>query len=86
MKKTVVIKTKKWCRQSFRNENGCCCALGFAGKQLHDDYEYFNLSRKEINNNIVKKIIEANDDLRGQERRTELKKLFKKAGLRLLFK
>lgn len=87
-KKTVVINTKKWCRDAYKNKHGSCCALGFAGKSLHNNPEYFastclyDLEGNEIDVAITT----ANDDLRGQERRNKLKELFKSAGLKLLFK
>ena len=86
-KKTVVIKTKKWCRDAYKNDNGSCCALGFAGKALHNNAEYYaSHSLTDLKNQrLNSEIIEANDELRGEERRKKLEYLFKSAGLKLQF-
>ena len=81
--KTITIKVKNWCRGEYRNKHGHCCAMGFAGKQLHNDPFYFET---ESFYNLEQKIIDANDGLYSKQRRKTLKDLFKKAGYKLLFK
>lgn len=84
-RKTITIFTKEWCRNTVRNEYGHCCALGFAGKQLYGNACYFRDGMHELTDDDSD-ITEANDSLRGQERRKELRRLFKEAGYRLVFK
>lgn len=83
-RKTITIPVKKWCRHNFENENGNCCALGWAGKQLYDNSNaVFNRYTPLLA--FRNQIINANDHLWGKERRTELRKLFKAAGYKLRF-
>ena len=84
-RKTITIFTKNWTRGGWCNEYGHCCALGFAGKQLYGSARYFS-GNIFASPEIESYIFAANDNLRGKERRKELRRLFKEAGYRLVFK
>lgn len=78
----VTINTKCWTRNEFCNQYGHMCALGFAGKQINGDpFDTPSELCKRFND-----IAEVNDNVYGPNRRKELRRLFKEAGYRLLFK
>lgn len=97
-KKTVVINTKSWGRGNYISDCGKCCALGFAYRQLVDpnitnSQCYKTLLQNGLDNITIEYkgttlgIPDINDDIKDYKlRRNLLKKLFKKAGFRLLFK
>lgn len=94
--KNLIIKTKAWTRGEYCNEYGHCCAVGFLAKDYlkkkgvkrplmtQIDREAECIYRHHIN--LMTDIIKANDYLKGKERRTKLRELFKKNGYRLIFK
>ena len=100
--KTVVIDVKKWGRDEYFTPNGKCCAIGFAYKafdptvnvktdvedlvQLETKNPELNALVHQCDSKTGRTITKVNDSLYGKERRDILKKMFKNAGLRLIFK
>ena len=94
--KQIVINTKAWTRGENCNNYGHCCAMGFLAKADLRRQGCTKLTQTEISDHadsgvglstsVISKIIGANDDLRGQERRETLRKLFRENGYRLIFK
>lgn len=90
--KKLVINTKAWTRDTFCDENGKCCAIGFLAKQIlikkgkkPDSEDIWNKANGLSIPNRAE-IIHANDNLNGQKRREALKQAFKKIGYQVIFK
>lgn len=85
--KSFTINTKSWGRGAYHNKYGKCCALGFYAKTCGlKPYEAGMYLHTGPLSNIWEKIADANDDLSGQERRKQIRKLFGEAGIRVKFK
>lgn len=89
--KTVEVDVKHWCRFNTANR-GKYDILGFLARKslrnqglkptLKNIYKFLD----SLNWNQIDEIHLANDELKGEERRKELRRLFKKYGIRLVFR
>lgn len=88
---TVVIDVKSWTTGEECNGFGKCCALGFVAKSRLKRLGIKNPTKDQI---IIEagtlpslgRVVDINDNLRGEKRRKELRKEFKKFGIHVIFK